>query len=96
MNNPEGKLYKIVKIGGNNESIEVLLKKFKNLYISALDKINNILISKKGKITNRTLTEIIDKINGIKLENKVKQEQFNFNKEQRDKIKKETTNFYNI
>ena len=96
MNNPEGKLYKIVKIGGNNESIEVLLKEFKNLYISALEKINNILISKKEKITNRALEDIIDKINGIKLANKVKQDQFNFNKEQSEKIKKATTNFYNI
>ena len=96
MNNPKGKLYKIVKIGGNNESIEVLLKEFKNLYISALEKINNILISKKGKITNRTLTEIINKINGIKLKNEIKQNQLNFNKEQSEKIKKATTNFYNI
>lgn len=96
MNNTEGKLYKIVKIGGNNESIEVLLKEFKNLYISALEKINNILISKKGKITNRTLTEIIDKINGIKLANEIKQNQLNFNKEQSEKIKKAITNFYNI
>ena len=90
MNNPEGKLYKIVKIGGNNESIEILLKEFKNLYISALDKINNILISKKGKITNRTLTEIIDKINGIKIANEIKQKQLNYNKEQSEKIKRAT------
>jgi hypothetical protein len=96
MNNPEGKLYKIVKIGGNNESIEVLLKEFKNLYISALDKINNILKSERKQITNRTLEEIIDKINGIKLANKIKQDTIKFNKEQSEKIKKATTNFYNI
>jgi len=93
MNNPEGKLYKIVKIGGNNESIEVLLKEFKNLYISALDKINNILKSERKQITNRTLEEIIDKINGIKLANKIKQDTIKFNKEQSEKIKKATTNY---
>ena len=40
--------------------------------------------------------EIIDKINGIKLANEIKQNQLNFNKEQSEKIKKATTNFYNI
>lgn len=44
-NNPDGKIYKIVKIGGNNENIEdllkYLLKDFKSLYINALEKLND-------------------------------------------------------
>lgn len=40
-NNPDGKIYKIVKIGGNNEIIEELLENFKNLYIKELINLNN-------------------------------------------------------
>jgi hypothetical protein len=47
-NNPDGKIYKIVKIGGNNENIEdllkYLLKDFKSLYINALIKLNDYQI----------------------------------------------------
>ena len=43
-NNPNGKIYKIVKIGGNNENIEDLLKDFKSLYINALIKLNDYQI----------------------------------------------------
>jgi len=75
-NNPDGKIYKIVKIGGNNENIEDLLKDFKNLYINALIKLNDYqiilddvnrdnyikpdLIPDKKGIDNRHLNNIID------------------------------------
>ena len=75
-NNPDGKIYKIVKIGGNNENIEDLLKDFKSLYINALIKLNDYqiilddidrdnyinpdAIPNKKGIDNRHLNNIID------------------------------------
>lgn len=83
-NNPDGKIYKIVKIGGNNENIEDLLKDllkdFKILYINALEKLISIekiynLEKEKLKkylINNETSKEnkkILEEIINIIIEN---------------------------
>ena len=63
-NNPDGKIYKIVKIGGNNEIIKDLLKDFKSLYINALIKLNDYqksLINIKNRYNYIKKDVIIDK-----------------------------------